>query len=82
MSCRWSRAPSRATRTRQCCSSYFWDTIEACVRRPQVLEALELAGLSAARRHVQTGNLLGVYGAPLNRVTRPLALRARISYDE
>jgi demethylmenaquinone methyltransferase/2-methoxy-6-polyprenyl-1,4-benzoquinol methylase len=35
--------------------SYFWDTIEACVPPAQVLEALELAGLSAARRHVQTG---------------------------
>ena len=35
--------------------SYFWDTIEACVPPAQVLEALELAGLSAARRHVQGG---------------------------
>jgi demethylmenaquinone methyltransferase/2-methoxy-6-polyprenyl-1,4-benzoquinol methylase len=34
---------------------YFWDTIEACVPPAQVLEALERAGLSAARRHVQGG---------------------------
>jgi demethylmenaquinone methyltransferase/2-methoxy-6-polyprenyl-1,4-benzoquinol methylase len=32
---------------------YFWDTIEACVSPAQVVDELELAGLSAARRHVE-----------------------------
>jgi demethylmenaquinone methyltransferase/2-methoxy-6-polyprenyl-1,4-benzoquinol methylase len=32
---------------------YFWDTIEACVPPAQVMEALELAGLTGARRHVK-----------------------------
>lgn len=32
---------------------YFWDTIEACVPPAQVLEALELVGFAAARRHVE-----------------------------
>jgi demethylmenaquinone methyltransferase/2-methoxy-6-polyprenyl-1,4-benzoquinol methylase len=32
---------------------YFWDTIEACAPPPQVLGALELAGFTGARRHVE-----------------------------
>jgi demethylmenaquinone methyltransferase / 2-methoxy-6-polyprenyl-1,4-benzoquinol methylase len=32
---------------------YFWDTIEACVPPARVLEALDQAGFSAARRHVE-----------------------------
>jgi demethylmenaquinone methyltransferase/2-methoxy-6-polyprenyl-1,4-benzoquinol methylase len=32
---------------------YFWDTIEACVPPAQVMEALELAGLTGTRRYVQ-----------------------------
>jgi demethylmenaquinone methyltransferase/2-methoxy-6-polyprenyl-1,4-benzoquinol methylase len=32
---------------------YFWDTIEACAPPPQVLEALQFAGFTTVRRHVE-----------------------------
>ena len=47
-----SRAMARNAETPQL-FRYFWDTIEACVPPAQVLEALELVGLTAARRHVE-----------------------------
>jgi len=34
---------------------YFWDTIEACAAPAQVLDALERAGFTGARRHVEVG---------------------------
>jgi demethylmenaquinone methyltransferase/2-methoxy-6-polyprenyl-1,4-benzoquinol methylase len=47
-----SRALARNAETPQL-FRYFWDTIEACVPPAQVLEALELEGLTAAHRHVE-----------------------------
>ena len=32
---------------------YFWDTIEACVPPPRVIEALQQAGFAGAKRHVE-----------------------------
>jgi demethylmenaquinone methyltransferase/2-methoxy-6-polyprenyl-1,4-benzoquinol methylase len=32
---------------------YFWDTIEACVPPPRVIEALQKAGFAGVKRHVE-----------------------------
>jgi demethylmenaquinone methyltransferase / 2-methoxy-6-polyprenyl-1,4-benzoquinol methylase len=34
---------------------YYWDTIDACITPPEVLAALERAGFTAAKRHVEVG---------------------------
>ena len=34
---------------------YYWDTIEACVPREQVLQALAAAGFAQVGRHVELG---------------------------
>lgn len=34
---------------------YYWDTIEACIAPPRVLQALSQAGFSDVRRHVELG---------------------------
>jgi demethylmenaquinone methyltransferase/2-methoxy-6-polyprenyl-1,4-benzoquinol methylase len=34
---------------------YYWDTIDACIAPPLVLQALQHAGFTAVRRHVELG---------------------------
>lgn len=34
---------------------YYWDTIEACIAPPQVIEALQAAGFTQVKRHVELG---------------------------
>ena len=34
---------------------YYWDTIDACIKPPEVLAALERAGFAEVRRHVVLG---------------------------
>lgn len=36
---------------------YYWDTIEACVPPSGVIDTLEKAGFSGAKRHIETGAL-------------------------
>jgi demethylmenaquinone methyltransferase/2-methoxy-6-polyprenyl-1,4-benzoquinol methylase len=47
-----SRVVARDAQTPQL-FRYFWDTIEACVPPAQVMQALEAAGFTSVRRHIE-----------------------------